>query len=278
MLRGYPDLVAIYIGGSLGGAVLLSLALFGNGTTNDFVAFGSIFLWVLAVGILTTRLANRRANRLMMLRNNCRTREYLEAYAKLEQRGRSDRRYQNLVRINMSAGLLDAGEFTAARQRLDALNIRDGERPLDLTMRALRANHYASILTETGDYRGAEEALTDCERIVQDPRVQEPMRSQLIYYCKIARARLTMEVSGNYQSAYTTFRGFLHNASTLREKVAYSYRLAQICHHLGLTSEERSYVDFVARQGGDTIWAQRAREILGSLTAAAAASTSESVQ
>ena len=264
MLRIFKGLnIAYYMVASFLG-VILALALLAMGV-GEITALIIIMAWVIITTLIFNYLANRKASDLAAIRERCQTKEYISQCAKLLTNQKQGSMGDSIVRLNMAAGYLDMGEIQKAFDVMGRINPGANRRTvLGRGLAAVYHNNYSLAFLKANKIDMAISALRSCYNVINDPKFPAKEKARIENACRLRQAQIDV-VTGTENripAAEREFEKYIANAHSIIEKVAGRYWQARICYMKGLRDQEKSLLEYVAANGGDTSYAAEARRIL----------------
>lgn len=264
MLRVFKDLNIIYYIVSSGIGVVLALLLIAM-EVNEIVAILIIALWIFGNAVLFQNIANKRAASIGSLRDQCRLKPFIEEYKKLLSKQKPGSLGDAMVRLNLSAGLLDSGQVQEALNIMRNVRLpKSGFGGISKGVAAVYHNNYSLAFLKSGEIELAKEALKSSRTVIEDPKFPERERGKFRKFCDMRDAQIDI-VSANTEGlpkAEMAFKNYFNHGTSRLEKAAGAYWLARICYMKGDREEEKKYLAISRDQGGDTVYSREAENIL----------------
>ena len=258
MTKTFKD---IYIGYIAALVVVLVLVLFVvPASINRWIRLAAAIVLLGAIAFVAVKLTQKRILAFNEPIENCRMREGIANLRKITDKT-LDENSRIMFRLNEATALTDLGEYDEALGILDGLKVPEKHSPREMYLQAIYQYEQCRAHAESGDPETAEMHLTTLNYILGDLKFREPMLSRMIRNAKMADKRLDL-LADDYEGAYDAYKDFIEKAESLRVIVACRYRLAEVCLHDGRYDEALENMEFVAKYGGDTVYAKKARLFL----------------
>ena len=257
MLKLYKDLLSLYWAGI---AVLIALVMYLVWHHSDALLLILLGGWVLVFAwcYFLAFIGSRRLGAVLGLLNGCHVQEAARQYVRLLPRAKGST--LTLIRLNLSACYLEAGEPRKALETLEAMP------PLPETKRwalprMCREVNLAGGLRMLDRLDEADAAL---ERAAASmAQVPEKLLARNDFrYAYGAQVTVQKMTRGDFEGAVPFYTKKLAEAAPLRKQVAAHYDLAWALTHEGRLDEAREHLRFAAENGGDTWYAAAARKKL----------------
>lgn len=258
----YRDIrLGYYLAVLAGGALLAALGL--QRVLGIFPAVGLGVVWVIFCALVVNALERRRFVRLNELRNQCHLREYAAACEKLYQSAlaRKDNRAQRLLLINRSTAYLDLGQ---PRQALELLEHMEWFFRADTHQPALLLAYYNNMAMchfRLKEWDKAQQAVEHYKQTLDSANLNQNQRGSFFLMYQIQAMLLDMG-RGDYVGAEKFFLRVLEREKAPIGQVFYQSCLLKIYLHRGEEAKLQRCLEFLASSGGDTCFAQAARDLL----------------
>lgn len=257
----YRDLRMGYYLAVLAGAALLSV-LGWQGVLGLYPAIGLGLVWVIFCALMVNYAERRRFVRLNDLRNQCRLREYAAACEKLypSALARKDNRTQRVLLINRSTAYLDLGQPRQALELLESMEWFFHAQTHQPDMLLAYYNNMAMCYLRLKEWDKAQEAMEKFKEVLDGPHLNQNQRAPFYLYYQTQAMLLDMG-RGDYVGAEKFFLRVLEREKTPIGQVFYQACLLKIYLHQGEEAKLQACLDFLDANGGDTCFAQAAREL-----------------
>lgn len=258
----YRDIrLGYYLAVLAGGALLVTLGF--QGALGLYPAIGLGVVWVIFCALVVNVLERRRFARLNELRNQCRLREYAAACDKLYQSAlaRKDNRSQRVLLINRSTAYLDLGQPRQALELLESMEWffrADTHQP---TILLAYYNNMAMCYFRLKEWDKAQEMVEQYKQALDSANLNQNQRGGF-YFIYQTQAMLLDMGRGDYVGAEKFFLRALEREKAPIGQVFYQSYLLKIYIHQGDQAKQQACLEFLASHGGDTCFAQAARDLL----------------
>lgn len=261
MINIFKDLRNKYLATSVGGGIVIALLMSFTGA-RDLITYIVVFVWAIFMGWVFTKKAGNRARNLSALRNNCHLSEYIAKYSEILSKLREGTPADAMVRLNLAAGYLDMGDNVSAANLMRSIDVKPGKRN-GKPIAAIYHTNYSLIFLRAGDYENAEKAIAACRSIVGEgvPQVE---RERIEWFCRVREAQIDVARGdmAKVDHSLEVFENYLRRVATPLERSAATYWLARVWNLKGDREGELHYLRMAAQEGGETVYAREARELL----------------
>lgn len=257
MIKLYKDLYIIYLTGSIAVCVIYFVLAFAadlRPLTCLIIAYVLLFAW----GFFMRRAATRRFDRAIRDLEACRIRQGMSQIEPLLKR--CGRNSVFLIRSDLAFGYLMLGDAKRGLEMLDALPPFPEKKrwlPLQLVCEGNRGSAYL-MLDRPDD---TEASIARFTALLEKTPEKYLRRSDLRASLRVQITELQM-ARGEFDGAVELFTARLRAAASVRQEVFAHYMLAWALTHEGRTDEAREHLQFAAENGGDTWFADAARQRL----------------
>ena len=251
--------VAYMVTASLGGIPLAA----GSVLQRKPILFLFAVLWIFFFAVLFSVIAQRKyAGVIKLMNEECRIAEYIEQTNKILNRCKN-KKARNLLLLNLSAGYLNTGNVTCARQIFDRLMpFPDSAR--GAYEKAVYLNNLCLYHLLVRDFENAELALTELKKTIENPRLPQQQKNWLFDFYANRSVSLRM-AKGDFEGAEQHFQLAAEKQNTRLTKIAVQYELAKAYIHAEKTEEAQKVFFSVAEQGGDSRYAALAKQELAAI-------------
>lgn len=255
MLKIYKDLLVCYFIAAIGGACFF-IGLWNAKPVTMLIAP----LWILFCAIFFEVRASLRYTKLRaIMAERCCCREFIAQNEKLL--AKAPAKSKTTLLLNHAAGYCNLGEAEKSLSCLMSFAPIFSDKIVGLVNAATYYNNLFAVYSSLDDIEKAEKALADFKAVLQNPKFPEKSRSASELSNLSVRDEFLLQMKkGDYTGAVDFFLADFQSAETKLQKVADAYTLAKIYIHSGNPAAAEKYIDFAAQNGGDTIFAVKARD------------------
>lgn len=259
MLRFYKDLTVLYfITAITGGCAFFFLYYYIDGELISGI-LGAVCIIIIFhfLFVFLALLRYIKTSRLMSKKCDCKS--FIEKSEILFKR--KNRKNELFLRTNLSAGYINHGQPEKGISILTDFIPQFSYKGNDLIKVVAYYNNLFSAYLQLKDRENAEKALTVLKTVSEDPKFPKILYSDTdITGLAEKNGYLIKIFDGVYDGAEEFFLKSYINAKNMLEKVASAYTLAQIYINTGNTEKAEQYIAFAAQNGGDTVFAEKARK------------------
>ena len=261
-MKAYKDIFYKYVSLSLAGAVTIGI-LFGISGLNQVALAAVLVVWLIGNALSWQYRANSRTKTLTNLFESCQIEEYVEQCKTLDARSprMTDPVSKNDIKLNLIAGLYALGRIDEMEKVLSEVEVCNRTSMEDMTQKVRYYNAAALALIEKGKLDDAEDNLDMCYRTMNNLKFKEPQLTRYGQICDSTMELINMR-EGNVDGLIEKFRAWSETSANKVNEIACRYRIAEILWHQDKRDDADEEFRYVAENGGDTIYAKRAREIL----------------
>lgn len=259
MLRFYKDLTVLYfVTAIIGGCAFFFRYYFIDGNFISGILTATVF--IIICFLLCNFLALLRYGKTSkLLSEKCDCKSFIVKCEILFKR--KNRKNELFLRTNLSAGYINHGQPEKGISILTDFIPQFSYKGNDLIKVVAYYNNLFSAYLQLKDRENAEKALTVLKTVSEDPKFPKILYSDTDITGLAERNGYLIKIfDGVYDGAEEFFLKSYINAKNMLEKVASSYTLAKIYTHFGNNEKAEQYIAFAAQNGGDTVFAEKARK------------------
>lgn len=255
MFQLYKDLMIWYFVLAISGGVSIVIALFDY---SMFFALVLAFVYILVCAIVFHIIANARIKKAISLMfDKCCCKEYIAYFEKLF--SKANKKTELFLRCNLSAGYTNGGQPEKGLLILTDFIPTFTYKGAELLNIAVYYNNLFAAYLQLKDIENAEKALTGLKYVVDNPKLLITKQADMLKL--YIRNSLLLKIERNdFSNAEEFFSDSFNKSENLLGKAVSSYVLAKIYINTGNMGKAEQYIAFAAQNGGDTVFAEKARK------------------
>lgn len=268
MIRLYKDLYIKYFVFSISGALLIIFggnALLPNTSIMGLVIPALTYI-ICCVLFFISKATKRYNNMLQIIQKDCQCQRFIDEYNKtFEKGGRLKKSIKGFFDVSVTTAYLNLGQlenFKKAAAEVDTDSLRNKDTKTNAKFAML--NNWAGYYLTLEDKDEAERCIAQMKKMIDEVGSKFTSHDKMIRAVDFLKARLHI-LNKEYVKAEENCLYSAEYGSSTRTRVCANYFLGEIYKNTNNIEEAKSCYEYAFEKGGDTCYAQMAKEELDKL-------------